>query len=301
MRPSDFLYFPRNERRVMLLIVILIVAVAGWFYYAGKSFDTTDIAASDTLSHKGRMAERKDKDGQQYGYYRAEGKTTELFQFDPNTADSTQLLRLGLSPWQVRNIYRYRAKGGVYRDATDFARLYGLTAKKFRELRPYIRISDDYKPAAEVYAMVERREVYVRDTMRYPLKLLPGQQIVLNTADTTTLRKVPGIGTGWARAIINYGNRLGGYCRVSQLKEIEGFPEDALPYFKVINPNPRKLKVNKASLGRLRSHPYINFFQAKAIRDYVRLHGPIKNIRELSLLPDFPPSEISRMEPYIEY
>ena len=42
-----------------------------------------------------------------------EERRTELFAFDPNTADSTALLRLGLRPWQVRAIYRYRARGGV--------------------------------------------------------------------------------------------------------------------------------------------------------------------------------------------
>ena len=76
---------------------------------------------------------------------------SERFVFDPNTADSSQLLRLGLQPWQVRNILKYRAKGGVYREPTDFARVYGLTVKQYRELEPYIRISPDYRPASEVY------------------------------------------------------------------------------------------------------------------------------------------------------
>ena len=68
----------------------------------------------------------------------------ERFAFDPNTADSTQLLRLGLKPWQVRSIYRYRAKGGVFSEPADFARVYGLTLKQYRELEPYIRIGRDY-------------------------------------------------------------------------------------------------------------------------------------------------------------
>ena len=71
-------------------------------------------------------------------YYKVEGIVHELFPFDPNTADSTQLLKLGLQSWQVRSIYRFRAKGGIFREKTDFARLYGLTKKQYEVLAPYI-------------------------------------------------------------------------------------------------------------------------------------------------------------------
>ena len=74
-------------------------------------------------------------------YYRVDAEQAERFLFDPNTADSTQLLRLGLKPWQVRNIYKYRAHGGIYRTPEDFARLYGLTVKQYRELEPFFRLS----------------------------------------------------------------------------------------------------------------------------------------------------------------
>ena len=83
-------------------------------------------------------------------YNQGEEQRAERFPFDPNTADSTTLLRLGLQPWQVANIYRYRSHGGIYRRPEDFARLYGLTQKQYRELEPYIRISADYRPAVEL-------------------------------------------------------------------------------------------------------------------------------------------------------
>ena len=49
------------------------------------------------------------------------------------------------------------------------------------------------------------------------------------------LKKVPGIGSGWAKTIVSYGERLGGYVAVGQLKEIEGFPVESLPFFEVRN------------------------------------------------------------------
>ena len=209
----------------------------------------------------------------------------------------------------------------------DFARLYGLTRKQYRELEPYITIGDDYEPAstlASVQAYIAQKEADKqaahaayeaykaqntykpnrgndRDTLRYPLKLKVGEHINLVTADTTQLKKVPGIGSGWARAILNYGKRLGGYVAVGQLQEIEGFPEETLPYFSIANPQTEKINLNTATLAQLRKHPYMNFYQAKAICDYRRLKGKLTNLSQLHLLKDFTPEAIERLRPYVTF
>lgn len=110
--------------------------------------------------------------------------------------------------------------GRVYTKPSDFARLYGLTAKQYRELEPYITISSDYRPASELLPKEKQVE---RDTVRYPVKISPTEHIALNTADTTMLRKVPGIGSYYAHRIVSYRERLGGFVDVEQLREIEGF------------------------------------------------------------------------------
>jgi DNA uptake protein ComE-like DNA-binding protein len=205
---------------------------------------------------------------------------------------------LGLSPWQVRNIYKYRAKGGIYRQKEDFARLYGLTVKDYRRLEPYIRISKDYLPAA---TLVGERSSYERDTLRFPVKIDSTQHIVLNTADTSQLKKVPGIGSYYAKEIVRHGKWLGGYVSVDQLDEIEGFPQEAKRYFTIEQSQPQRLNINKLTLQQLRRHPYINYYQAKTIVDYRRLHGDIKSLQDLRFSRDFPPEAIQRLEPYVTY
>jgi len=236
----------------------------------------------------------------------------ECFYFDPNTADSTELLRLGLQPWQVRNIYRYRAKGGVYRKKEDFARLYGLTVKDYRRLEPYIRISEDYLPASTLvggrgdindrnYRDYSNYSTYKKDSLRYPVKIRKGEHVVLNIADTAMLRQVPGIGAYYAKEIVRYGKWLGGYVSVDQLDEIDNFPEEAKKYFVITDPHPQKLSINKLTLQQLRRHPYINYYQAKAIVDYRRLHGDIRSLQDLRFSSDFTDEDIRRLEPYIAY
>ena len=288
-----FFYIHRSDRRVIITLLCIVVVVLTAIVLTGGDETATDSSATD----KKRHAQRRHYDNRPID----EGSPTRqvrLFPFDPNTADSTQLLQLGLQRWQVRNIYRYRRAGGIYRRPQDFARLYGLTAGQYRQLEPYIRISADYQPASR---LVEPEKPYVRDTLRYPVKIEQGQHVVLNTADTAQLRRVPGIGTYFANEIVNHGRFLGGYVSVDQLDEIPDFPQEAKQYFVISSPNPRRLNVNRLSLNELKRHPYINYYQAKAIVDYRRLHGRIENLRQLSLSKDFPPDAIRRLEPYIEY
>lgn len=132
-------------------------------------------------------------------------------------------------------------------------------------------------------------------------KISIGEHIILNTADTTELKRVPGIGSGYAKAITHYGERLGGYVSIDQLDEIEYFPEEAKQYFIINNPSPRRLNVNTLTLAQLKRHPYINYYQAKAITDYRRIHGNIKTLQQLSTSPDFPEAAIKRLLPYVEF
>ena len=227
------------------------------------------------------------------------GRQAETFPFDPNTADARQLSRLGLKDWQIRNLYKYREAGGVFRKPSDFARLYGLTQMEYDRLRPFIRTGDEVKQASAEHESLT--EEYHRDTVRYPIKMVPGETVRLNIADTMALKHVPGIGSGFARRIVRYRQRLGGFYRVDQLREIEGFPESALSYFELGDVNLRKLDINRLTLEQLKAHPYIGFYRAKAITDYRRLHGPLQSLQQLRLLKEFSPRDIERLEPYIQY
>lgn len=280
----------------LLAVVVLSAVVVGIMDKGGMS---SQLARTDSLTADSSIRKAAVRRGVQY-IYNVETVRRKLSAFDPNTADSTLLLSLGLQPWQVRSIYRYRAKGGIYRQPSDFARLYGLTVKQYKELLPYIHISDEYKPAAEVYGRTDAVKSG-RDTLRYPVKLRPGQYVTLDDADTASLRKVPGIGRYYASCIVRYRNDLGGYVSVAQLSEIEGIPEAALSYFRVTGGAVRKLNLNRLTLNELKHHPYINFYQARRIIDYRRLKGPLHSIDDLRLLKDFSQRDIDRLRPYVEF
>ena len=133
----EFFYLQKSDRKVILALLTVIVIALGIILFTGSPSTSSISGTSRDSSHVRNVSNSS-----------LPTRQVERFFFDPNTADSAQLRRLGLQTWQIRNIYKYRAAGGIYREKTDFARLYGLTVKEYRELEPYIRISSDYLPAA---------------------------------------------------------------------------------------------------------------------------------------------------------
>lgn len=288
----EFFYLQKSDRKVVLTLLIVIVIALGIIFFTGGSSAPSD----SNVSRISRVSRNSSQSSLPM-------RKVERFPFDPNTADSTQLRRLGLQTWQIRNIYKFRASGGIYRKPLDFARLYGLTVKEYRELEPYIRISSDYLPAATLVkesasATAKHDTTFVH---HYPQKIAETAHVVLNAADTTELMTIPGIGPFFARKIVQYGRRLGGYVSIDQLDEIEDFPAEAKRFLVVEGASPQKLNVNKLSLNELKRHPYINFYQARAITDYRRLHGPLRSLDDLRLSRDFPPEVIARLAPYVEF
>lgn len=128
MKLRDLTYFNRSDRIVLItFLTVAILALAVLLLRDGKEEEPQTQTASTTTNVRDGYQKKSLRSSQQYDYYAQPAVAPTLFPFDPNTADSTALLRLGLSPWQVRAIYRYRAKGGIFRHKRDFARLYGLT------------------------------------------------------------------------------------------------------------------------------------------------------------------------------
>lgn len=293
-------YMTSNDRTVIVIAVAAIAAGLALLLYTGRGSESLTVAPQDsTLTDSVRLMLRHKSAAS--AYYDVGGRTApELFPFDPNTADSTQLLRLGLQSWQVRAIYKYRNKGQVYCDKEDFSLVPGLTKGQFRRLEPYIRIGDDYKPAREIFAAA-RQDRHFGDTLQRPYKLGQGETVDINTADTLLLRRVPGIGEYFSRRITGYRDRLGGYYSVQQLLEITDFPAESLPYLTVSAAQLRLINVNTASFQQLRRHPYIGFNLARTITEHRRLHGRIASLDDLKLYRDFTPEVIARLQHYVSF
>ncbi|MDD2953076.1 MAG: helix-hairpin-helix domain-containing protein [Parabacteroides sp.] len=127
----------------------------------------------------------------------------------------------------------------------------------------------------------------------------------LNSADTTTLKKVPGIGSAFARRIVKYRNLLGGFYTVGQLGEVYGIDaeryEAMKSWFSVDSSAISRLNVNQLSAKELASHPYVSYKQANIIEKMIRKKGRLQGWEDLSLLEEFPENERERLHYYFSF
>lgn len=298
---KDFFYFSKTERQGIIALVVLIIGVFG----ASKLLSTPSDVAGDPEKEAAFEQEYNDfivslqevESGKRYTDHTPRSypkKEIRLSDFDPNTADSTTFLSLGLPPWMAKNILRYRSKQGKFRRPEDFRKIYGLTEEQFQTLRPFIHITEEPSPKDTIRLLAE--QTMRRDTLiKYP----PGTVINLNQADTTELKKIPGIGSGIARMIVNYRKRLGGFYRIEQLQEIHLKVERLRSWFSIDVHLITRINLNKASPERMMRHPYINFYQAKVITEYRKKKGKLKSLKLLALYDEFTTADFERISPYV--
>ena len=154
-------------------------------------------------------------------------RKVESFRFNPNTVSDEDLQRLGFSPKQAASIVNYRLKGGRFRRKSDFAKSFVVSDSVYRRLEPFIDI---------------------------PL-------VDLNLADSAAFDALPGIGGWFAKAMVQYRERLGGYSCPEQLMEIRNFDRekfDALSDLICVDPaNVRPYPLWELPEEQLRRHPHI--------------------------------------------
>lgn len=167
-------------------------------------------------------------------------KKAETFKFDPNTVTLDELCRLGFSERQAQVILNYRDKGGRFRSAKDFEKMYVVDSAAFARLEPYIRIP----------------------------------KLDLNSADSEALLTLRGIGPYYASKILDYRRRLGGsFTTLDQLLEIDGFDCSRLDGFRddvELRRVPSSFNIWEATQAQLEAHPYIGSYAAKGIIRFKR-------------------------------
>ncbi|MGL5318251.1 MAG: helix-hairpin-helix domain-containing protein [Bacteroidales bacterium] len=288
--------------RIGTILLLLIVAIVLYFNQRASSADHSEesFLYIDTLFQQEVKNHLSSLEFNRYERKPAIEKQTptyELFNFDPNHIDSASLIRLGLSPFVASNITKYRRKGGLFRSSAAFGRIYGMDSLRFTQLIPYIRIDSSLftKPAQKAKA----------DTLP-SLKFTEKQIVDLNHADTALLKKIPGIGIGYARMIVAYRQKLGGFYSTNQINEITHMPDSVKlilrEWVSVASPSEiQRIPVNKSSVERLFNHPYLNFYQAKAINEIKRKRGTIRHINELSLLDEFTAAQLEQLSYYLDF
>jgi competence ComEA-like helix-hairpin-helix protein len=137
----------------------------------------------------------------------------------------------------------------------------------------------------------------------YPKRTVDVFTIELNAADSFDLQRLNGIGPAFARRILQYRERLGGFIAREQLLDVFGM--DTVRYQKIkdhliVNGDSvKRMDLNRVTFKELMRHPYFPFVISKALMVYRTEHKTFKSLEELRKIPVINDSVYRRIEPYI--
>ena len=127
--------------------------------------------------------------------------------------------------------------------------------------------------------------------------------IGINSADTTELKSLPGIGSFFARNIVEYREKLGGYVESSQLLEVYGFDSvrfaGIFSHIKLDSVATRKVRVNHDDFKTILRHPYIEYDDVKKVVKYRESKGMIKDWESYKNIINRDPDD--RLEKYLAF
>lgn len=281
---QDYFYYSRSERVAALTLVILIL-----FFFGLNSYLYWRPNSEPPLKMEVLLLEQDKVDS-------LAPEEIVLAPFDPNLAEQEELEQLGLSARTARSIINYRSKGGKYRYKEDLAKIYTLDSADYIRLKPYIQLPG--RPANfEPYKRKKKRQ------KRRP----KFDRLEINSANEQDWQELRGIGPGYARRIVKFRKALGGFYKIEQVAELYGLPDSTYQKIKGklhCRPhNIKKINLNTATEEELKSHPYLNWKQAKAIVRWREEQEPFDGPHVLQTLFEFDDGSgnYERLLPYLSW
>ncbi|HQV38974.1 MAG: helix-hairpin-helix domain-containing protein [Flavobacteriales bacterium] len=304
---KDLFAMHRGERRAFAVLLLLCLIGAAWVTWEQWLRPRT-LADKDQLE----VAWWEMQDSTSAGKALA-GKSFDdihLFKFDPNGLPVEQWTELGLSEKQAGAIHRYEERGGKFRTKKDVAKMRVVDPELYAQWEPFILLPDSLpRKEWKTYAKQDR---WPRDSSRWgsrDQKPFSGREnatpIELNGADSATLVTIRGIGPSFARGIIKYRDRLGGFVSLDQLSEVYILRDkpDAVERIKPkLTLDPALVKyfpLNTCTAEDLGPHPYCGWKVAKALIAYRDHHGPFPDVAAISNCVLVTDSIRMRLSPYL--
>lgn len=281
-----------NASIVLVLIVILISITPR--LYTQHFLQTTDTVEADSLALNAWI--RQIENSKQTHKVVAKAITTgdkavELFSFDPNVVDKKDLLRLGFQSHISDRIVKFRKAGGHFNLPKDLKKIYGIDTLHLAEMYKYMKFQK--KTTRKDPLTKKVKEIKLEEVIRFDI----------NKADTNDLQKIKGIGPYYARKVVDYRNRLGGFYKLQQLNEIYNLRQEAVDKLKdhlYLEAKPKQLlNINTDSVKLLAYHPYLSWGHAKAIVNFRKQHGKfdaIESILEIKIISD---TLYQKISPYL--
>lgn len=237
----------------------------------------------------------------------------QLAPFDPNTLTELDWQARGLPAYVARSLVHYRDAIKGFKAKEQIRRTYGLADSVYARLAPFMQLPDQLPPReARQYvhnsAGAGSKPFESAAPSRFARK--PAHLIAfdLNQADTTQLMQIRGIGRGYARRVVEYRQRLGGFLRADQLAEIYSFRDapdlvDSLRKYTFVGQSftPVTIRINSEPFEVLQAHPYMGKRLARVVVAYRQQHGPFRQANDLRQIRIIDEATVEKLRPYLQF
>jgi competence protein ComEA len=308
----------RSQARGFLALAVLMMlcwfgplAYDRFFSQAPKTISVSDARTADSLL---AILETMQPEKPVYGkstnnaYAAKEVENPErplsLFYFDPNLASAEQFQELGMPKFIAERIIKYRSKGGQFRKKEDLQKIYGLQPALYERLEPYINIPEKQTVTSIIPTQPDVSNV----SPSVPAKPIFTKPAVttfdINTADTSQLIRLKGIGSKLAARIVKFRDGLGGFASTTQYAEVFGLDSLALSElnrFAQVRTSVQKININTTSPEELDRHPYLSKRQAEIIVRYREQHGAYKTAQDLLNIKILDEKLVNKIAPYLAF
>jgi DNA uptake protein ComE-like DNA-binding protein len=288
VKPPTFFVSARNKRGVLIFIFISLMILFVpriLLFFSSKEIITIEASKIQQLTknhYNKKFFYKKNRYSKKNQFHLPPQK------FDPNSYKEKDWLKLGLSKKQVAVVLKF-IKGGIYSNE-QLQKIVVIPSELFNLIKDSTFYPEkNSKPIQTVERKLEKEKKHL---------------LFINTATQEELESLPGIGAFFAKNIIKYRDKIGGFCKKTQLLEVWKFDLEKYNAIEgllfITLQDIRRININNALAADFKAHPYINWNQANALVKMRNQKGgafrSIEEIKECVLIDE---ELFDKLKPYL--
>jgi DNA uptake protein ComE-like DNA-binding protein len=330
--PHRDLYFTKRERHglyfMLACILLLIIAIIAFkFTYAKESYQFSEVELKKIQEFE-TIQEQKEN---------IQKVPKKAFPFNPNTTSLDSLLQLPIPKSIAERIDKYRRKGGNYKSKSDLQKIYGIN-EHWDKIKEFVQIPN-IKPKAKKEKLNliaedrispaeqksnSRKDTTIKSEIRIeqliltpkakdsvftksysnPPILRDEERIEINNANEYNIQLVYGIGEYYARKIMEYKEKTGGFHTLDLLYNMgikEELVEKIISQLTCDPSHIKKQNINHIPYENLALIPEVGYKKATIMHRYIRNHFPLTDPEDLKKIGIFKDYQIEILLHYLSF
>ena len=287
MSANDNLYISkRNRQGVYVLIGICLLVVFIPRLIDLFTPEQTIIIQSEEIAQLKKAFQDKQVKKNRTGHHKNRFRVPPC-KFNPNDYSLKEWMYLGLTEKQASVVIKF-TKHGIQSNE-ELSRIFVIPESLFQLIK-----DSTFYPKTVLFSKSRNSEEINKEKFK---------PIDINGASQSDLESIPGIGPFYAKNILRYRDRIGGFVQKEQILEVWKMEESkylVIKEYVIINlERVNKMNLNTVSAEELKSHPYLNWNIANSIIKIRERKGGFKLVEEIkeSILVD--EELFNKLKPYV--